>query len=147
MERIKESKGFSLVELAIGLAIITVLILSISLSAGLRDNARTQSAAQSIQALRTAAEGYLTSGRLNYAGISISSLKTQEFLPNAFSATGSNPWGGNYDIKPNSNANTQVDVSLTSVPKKDSSKLLAYFKNTAFATSYEDGKGNLILTF
>ncbi len=146
MQRLNNQRGFSLVELAIGLAIITVLILAISLSAGLRDNARVQSAAQSIQTLRLAAESYLSAGRLNYGGLSIASLKSGSLLPTAFDASASNPWGGSYDIAPTGDK-TKFDITLNSVPKTDSSKLLSYFQNSASGAVYDEGKGSLIVSF
>ncbi len=147
MNKLKQKSGFSLVELAIGLAIITVLILSISLSSGLRDNARVQSAAQSIQTLRSAAESYLTTGRLNYAGLSISSLKSGSLLPAGFDAAASNPWGGAYTIAPSSSDSTKFSITLNSVPKTDSSKLISYFKNTAVSSNFDEEKGSIIVTF
>lgn len=140
-------RGKQQVALSIGLAVITVLILAISLSSGLRDSARVQSAAQSIQALRSAAEGYLSSGRLNYTGLSIASLKTAGLLPAGFDATTSNPWSGSYTIAANAANTTKFNISLSKVAKEDSTKLLTYFRNNATAIAYEEDKGNLIVTF
>lgn len=147
MRRLNQEKGFSLVELAIGLAIITVLILAVSLSSGLRNNARVQSAAQSIQALRSAAESYLTTGKLNYEGLNMANLKAGNLLPANFDALASNPWGGGFDIAANTVDNTQFDITLSAVPKKESEKLLAYFQNNASASSYDQSKGSVIVTF
>lgn len=143
----KNNKGFSLVELAIGLAVITVLVLAISMSSGLRNNARIQSATQSIQTLRSAAESYLTIGHLNYAGLSIDNLKKGNLLPSNFDATKANPWGGSYTVGANGSNNTQFNIVLSTVNKDDSAKLLAYFSNSATNASYEEEKGSFVVTF
>jgi prepilin-type N-terminal cleavage/methylation domain-containing protein len=133
----KMNKGFSLVELAIGLAILTVLILSISLSSGVKENARVQSASQSVRALRSAAESYLSAGNVNYSGVTLTVLKTNNLLPASLSGTGTNPWGGNYTVGPNATLNTQADIALTAVPSTEATKLTSYFNNSANASVYD----------
>ena len=118
------NRGFSLVELAIGLAVVTVLVLAISMSAGIRDTARVHSAVESVQTLRSAAEGYLSAGKINYTGMDIASLKTNGLLSANFTGSGTNPWGGNYTIVPNLTP-TKFDVTLTSVSAIDNTKLSA----------------------
>lgn len=145
MKKLTNTKGFSLVELAIGLAVITVLILAVSLSSGLRNNARIQSAAQSVHTLRSAADGYLSTGKLNYSGLSMATLKSQNLLPSNFNPKGANPWGGDYVIAANSN-NSQFDITLTAVPKDESGRIISYFQSNAANTTYDE-KGNLIMTF
>ncbi|MBF0490610.1 MAG: type II secretion system protein [Candidatus Omnitrophica bacterium] len=140
-------KGFSLVELAIGLAVVTILILAVSVSAGIRDNARIQSAATTIRTLRTAAENYLSNGNLNYAGMSLSTLQTANLLPTNFSATGTNPWGGNFSIVPNSADNTKVDIALTALNQTQSTKLTNYFNNNASSIAYDAAKTTWTVTF
>ena len=139
-------KGFSLVELAIGLAVVAILILAISMSSGIRDNARAQSAANSVQTLRCAAENYLATGKLNYAGLTIDALKTARLLPGSFTATGTNPWGGDFTIAANTD-NTRFDISLGNLPKADADKLTAYFNNSASAAVYDESKSAWIVTF
>ena len=127
--------GFTLIELVLVIGIIAILIMAIGLTSGIRDNAKVNSAAQSVRALRSAAENYLAAGNMTYTGVTISGLQTSGYLPAAFSATGSNPWGGNYTIAPNSDAN-KVDISLTSVSSTAAARLTALFANSAAATSY-----------
>jgi prepilin-type N-terminal cleavage/methylation domain-containing protein len=143
----KNRRGFSLVELAIGLAVVTVLILAISVSAGIRDNARVQSAANSVQTLRTAAENYLAAGKLNYSTITIDALRTAKFLPNGFTGSKANPWGGHFGIVPNEADNARYDVILSTVAKADAEKLTTYFNNSASLTSYDEAKGTWSATF
>ena len=144
---IKQSnKGFSLVELAIGLAVITVLILAISMSSGIRDTARVQSAVNSIQALRSAAESYLASGKINYSGMDVAALKTNNLLPTNFNATGTNPWGGNYAVAPNATP-TKYDITLGSVAAADSTKLTSYYNNLANTSAYDATAKTWTVTF
>ncbi len=147
MSKRLSNRGFSLVELAIGLAVITVLILSISLSSGIRDNAKVQSASQSISALRLAAENYLASGNMNYTGMTIATLKTNNLLPSSFTGTTANPWGGNFSITPNAANNTRVDIALTAVPTAESTKLTNYFTNSSSASTYDATSKTWTATF
>ncbi len=139
--------GFSLVELAIGLAVITVLILTVSLSSGIRENARVQSASQSINSLRNAAENYLAAGNLNYTGMTLAVLKTNNFLPTAFTGTLANPWGGNFTVVPNAANNTRVDIALTAVPAVEGGKLNTYFTNSANVATYDATNKTWTATF
>ena len=147
MKRMNNAQGFSLVELAIGLAVITVLILAISMSSGIRDNARTQSAADSVQALRSAAENYLSSGKTNYAGISTDVLKTAKLLPDNFNASKTNPWGGDFIIAANAANATRFDITLGALAKTDADKLSSYFNNSANAAVYDGTKSTWTATF
>lgn len=143
----KHKQGFSLVELAIGLAVITILILAISVSAGIRDNARVQSAANSIQSLRAAAENYLSNGNLNYSGMSIDVLKDANLLPASFNAANANPWGGGFSIIPNASDATRFDIVLTSLNQPQADKLTNYFNNSAAAASYDSASTSWSVTF
>ncbi|MBI4310088.1 MAG: prepilin-type N-terminal cleavage/methylation domain-containing protein [Candidatus Omnitrophica bacterium] len=145
-KRFNSNQGFSLVELAIGLAVVTILILAISTSSGIRDNARVQSAAGSVQTLRCAAENYLAAGKLNYAGLTIDALKTAELLPANFTGSSANPWGGDFIIAANAN-NTRFDISLGGLPKTDADKLTAYFTNSANAAAYDESQNAWTVTF
>ncbi len=139
-------KGFSLVELAIGLAVVAILILAVSMSSGIQDNARVQSAANSVQSLRSAAENYLVSGKVNYTGISLDALKTSKFLPDNFNAIGTNPWGGNFILDPNSDT-TRYDISLSGLKQQDADKLAAYFASSASKTVFDASAGTWTVTF
>ena len=141
------SRGFSLVELAIGLAVITVLILAVSMSSGIRDSARVQSAADSVQALRSAAENYLAGGKSNYTGLSTEALKSAKLLPDNFNASGTNPWGGDFVVNPNPASPTRFDISLSSLAKTDGDKLTSYFNNSANAAAYDQSKTTWTVTF
>jgi len=123
-------KGFTLVELTIVLAVIAVLTISIISSSGLRETARVHSAAESIRTLRSAIDGWVARGHTTFTGLSITALQGENLLPARFSATASNPWGGDYAVVPNANP-TRADVSLTNVPAEADIALERIFNNSA----------------
>ena len=127
--------GFTLIELVLVISIIAILIMAVGLTSGIRDNAKVNSAAQSIRTLRTAAENYIAAGNMTYTGITIAGLQTSGYLPAGFTATGSNPWGGNYLIAVNSDPG-KVDISLTAVTSTAATRLSTLFANSAAATAY-----------
>ncbi len=132
----RNKRGFSLVELAIGIAVIAILILAIIASAGMRETARIHSAANTIQTMRSAAENYLASGNLDYTGISISALQAANLLPTSL---GSNPFGGTYNVSPASSSDTtHFKIDLGSLNAVQASKLIAIFKNNANSTPTYD---------
>ena|SRR3989338_5211446 len=146
MNKKMNKNGFSLVELAIGLAVVTILILAVSMSSGIQDNARVQSAANSVQSLRSAAENYLVSGKVSYTGISLDALKASKFLPDNFNATGTNPWGGDFILATNNDA-TRYDISLSGLKQQDADKLTAYFSGNASRTVFDASAGTWTVTF
>ncbi|TRZ49847.1 type II secretion system protein [bacterium] len=127
--------GFTLIELVLVISIVALLIMAVGLTSGVRENAKVHSAAESVKTLRTAAESYIAAGNMTYTGITVAGLQTLGYLPAAFSAIGSNPWGGNYAIAPNTDAN-KVDISLTGVSSFAAVRLSALFVNSAAATNY-----------
>ena len=147
MKQMNKVKGFSLVELAIGLAVVTVLILAVSMSAGMRDTARIQSAANSVQTLRSAAENYLAGGNLNYSGMTVDSLKTAKLVPDNFNAVKANPWGGDFIVAANAGNNTRFDISLSGLSKIDADKMSLYFNNSASLLAFDAGKNTWTVTF
>ena len=130
--------GFTLIELVLVISIIALLIMAVGLASGVRENAKIHSAAESVKSLRTAAESYIAAGNMTYAGITVSGLQTAGYLPGSFSATGSNPWGGDYAVVPNADP-SKVDISLTQVSASSAARLSALFANSATATSYATG--------
>ena len=130
--------GFTLIELVLVISIVALLIMAVGLTSGVRENAKVHSAAESVKALRTAAESYIVAGSMTYTGITVDGLKASGFLPGSFTATGTNPWGGNYAIVANSDT-SKVDISLTSVTVVAAARLSALFANSASSTDYASG--------
>ena len=128
-------KGFTLIELVMVISIVALLLMAIGLTSGVKENARVHAAAESVKTLRTAAESYIASGNMTYAGITMTGLQTAGYLPANFNATGSNPWGGDYSIVADSDTN-MVDISLTGVNATSASRLSSLFANSASQTSY-----------
>jgi prepilin-type N-terminal cleavage/methylation domain-containing protein len=131
----RNKNGFTLIELVLVISIVALLLMAIGLTSGVKENARVHAAAESVKTLRTAAESYIAAGKMTYSGISMTGLQTAGYLPAGFSATGSNPWGGDYSIMANSDPN-KVDISLTGVNATASARLSALFVNSASATNY-----------
>jgi prepilin-type N-terminal cleavage/methylation domain-containing protein len=131
----RKGRGFTLIELVLVISIVALLIMAVGLTSGIRENAKVHSACESVKALRTAAESYIAAGSMTYTGITVDGLKTSGFLPGSFTATGTNPWGGDYAIAANSDVN-KVDISLSSVSASAAARLSALFANSAAATSY-----------
>ena len=131
----KNKKGFTLIELVMVISIVALLLMARGLTSGVKENARVHAAAESVNTLRTAAESYIASGNMTYAGITMAGLQTAGYLPTNFNATGSNPWGGNYSIVTNSDPN-MVDISLTGVNATSASRLSALFTNSASQSNY-----------
>jgi len=127
--------GFTLIELVLVISIVALLIMAVGLTGGVRENAKVHSAAESVKALRTAAESYIAAGSMTYTGITVDGLKTSGYLPGGFTATGTDPWGGDYAIAANADPN-KVDISLTAVSSSAAARLSALFANSAAATSY-----------
>lgn len=130
-----KKSGFTLIELVLVISIVALLLMAVGVTSGVRENARVHAAAESVKTLRTAAESYIAAGSMTYTGITVAGLQTAGYLPANFSATGSNPWGGNYAIAPNTDP-SRVDISLTSVSATSSTRLSALFANSAQATNY-----------
>ena len=132
----KGNKGFTLIELVLVISIVALLLMAVGLTSGVRENAKIHSAAESVKSIRTAAESYIAAGNMTYTGITVSGLQTLGFLPAAFSATGSNPWGGNYTVAANASDSGKVDIALTGVASASATRLSTLFANSAAATSY-----------
>ena len=69
MKKLTQKEGFTLIELAIGIAIVAVLILAVGTGSGIRGNASVQSATKSVNTLRVAAENYIAAGNLSHRHI------------------------------------------------------------------------------
>ncbi len=130
-------KGFSLVELAIALGLVSVLVGIVAAGGGMITKTRVQREAEAVDNLRLAAQNYLSSSNLTYAGISVAALKTAGLLPASFDPAASNAFGGDYAVVANSSDNTKVDITLAGIPAAASTELVAAFRGKAEAASYD----------
>jgi len=127
--------AFTILEMSIVIAIIGILIVGIvTVASNVRKTALLMKAAQTVNVLHEAANGYLAIGNNNFTGITISQLQTDDLLPDGFSGTGSNPWGGNYSIAVNASDSSMIDIQITSVPTAVGSKLISMFTQSAAST-------------
>ncbi len=115
IRNIRNNKGFSLIELAIGVALLAVLVGAVVAGAGMMPKVKVQRESDTVTVLRTAAQNYLSASQTTYTGVTIAVLKGAGFLP-GFPDVGSNSWGGNYVVAVNGVSANNVDISLTAVP-------------------------------
>jgi prepilin-type N-terminal cleavage/methylation domain-containing protein len=142
-DKINNKKGFTIIEMVIAMAIITVILLVVvPLGQAAIDNSRIANAIASVKAIQTAAVEWANDNGGVYTGITFGGLTgatagTTAYLPAQFSATSTNPWNGDYVVAVDPNNSEMVDVSLTAVPATPAAKLItALTKISAIAPIY-----------
>lgn len=133
----KNNKGFSLVELAMAMGLVAVLIGVVAAGGGMMTKCRVQREADSVDALRLAAQNYLSSSSLTYTGISVAELKNKGLVPATFDPLKANSFGGDYTVSANTANVTRVDIALASIPEEIGTTLSGAFKGRAEATAYD----------
>ena len=133
----KKNKGFSLIELAISVGLITVLVGVVAAGGGMMNKCRLQREAEAVNNLRLAAQNYIASPSLTYTGVSVAALKTAGFLPNNFDPVQANSFGGDYSIAANTTDNTKVDIALTNIPSSVGTELASMFLAKADDITYD----------
>lgn len=110
-------KGFTIIELIAVMVIIGIILASVLAAVkGVTDNSRITSAIASIRALQTACVNYYNNNGGSYAGLSLATLASENFLPGNFtSGVNQNPWNGNILVGPDSNVSF-YDITFTNVP-------------------------------
>ena len=124
-------------ELAIAVGLIAILVGVVAAGGGMMGRVRVQRETEAVDNLRLASQNYLTPPNLTYTGISIAALKTAGLLPNSFSSTASNGFGGDYSVAVNAADSTKVDIALASVPAGAATDLTNAFKAKADSTVYD----------
>jgi len=114
--RLKNKKGFSLIELAIGVVLLGILVGSIAAGAGMTTKMKVQHESDTVNTLLVAARNYLSASQTTYAGVTIAVLETAGYLSNNFNSTTGNSWGAGYTVAPNAADNTKVDITIAAVP-------------------------------
>jgi prepilin-type N-terminal cleavage/methylation domain-containing protein len=143
----KNKRGFSLIELAIAVGLITVLIGVVAAGGGMMNKCRLQRETEAVNNLRLASQNYIAAPSLTYAGISITALKAAGLLPNSFDPLKANSFGGDYAVVANSADNTKVDIALANIPSGVSAELTAMFAAKAEAITYDAGSRSWKATF
>jgi prepilin-type N-terminal cleavage/methylation domain-containing protein len=133
-----KNRGFSLMELAISIGLITILVGAVSAGGGMMTRCRVQREVQAVDNLRLAAQNYLTGANLTFSGVSVDALKTAGLLPNGFDPSGSNSFGGDYTVSPNADDNTKLEIILANIPEAAAADISAAFQAKADSTSYDD---------
>jgi prepilin-type N-terminal cleavage/methylation domain-containing protein len=139
MNGMKKNKqdGFTIIEMVIALVIISIILLVVvPLGQTATDNSRIANAIASIKAIQTACVEWANDNGGQYTGITFAKLATG-YLPAQFTATSTNPWGGDYAVNVDASSSTMLDIALTAVPALPAAKLsTALTKISAIAPSY-----------
>ena len=121
---LRSNKGFSLIEIAIGILIISMLVGSITAVAGMITKAKVQHETDTVNALVSAAHNYLNVSQTTYSGVTLAVLQSDNYLSSALNITSGNSWGGSYTVAPNATVNTSVDITLGNIPDAATATLL-----------------------
>jgi prepilin-type N-terminal cleavage/methylation domain-containing protein len=90
-------KGFTLTEIIIAIAVISLLILGgIQFGASVMNSGRVSKTADHVRQIASATINW-SAGRYNYTGAALATLETQKLLPAGFTAAGT-PFGGTYGL-------------------------------------------------
>ena len=138
--------GFSMIELAVGLLVLTVMTGIVLGGSSLVTKAQAQKESDNIVNLQTAAKAGLTATSLSYTGVTITTLKTGGQLPSSYNPTGTNAWGGNYTLAVNGTDAGKIDIGLTAVPTASATIIVANLSMQASCTNDTTAK-TVICTF
>ena len=107
---LNSNKGFTLIELAIVMAIIVVLVGIVIVGMGSLSTSRVTRATSDFQSIRSAGIQWMSrNGQSNYTGITTAALAPYLTITMA----SGNPWGGSYTAAANATDSTKLDVSGT----------------------------------
>lgn len=110
--KMRREGGYTIVELTIALAVITILLVTIVMvGMNLSTGARVTKVADAVKQVAGAAVNWEAS-QYSYNGVTMNVLETAKYLPVGFTAAG-NPFGGAYTINGNGNSFT---VTATNFP-------------------------------
>lgn len=127
--------GFTLVELAIVLAVIGVIVMVINMGVGTINTGRLSTAERDIRTLYSASTAWASQqANPTYSGVTVTVLKTAGILPT--NATGNNPWGNAYTVSGTVSALTVAsDVSTAANCTTLSNRLAGAATSTTCAVS------------
>lgn len=105
--------GFTLTELVISIAIISILILGgVQFGNYVMNNGKVSKTTEHIRQIASATINW-GAGRYNYTGASLANLEAQKLLPSGFAAAGT-PFGGAYSL---SGSNSSFTVTVSGFPE------------------------------
>jgi len=134
-------RGFTLTELVVALAIIGIMATAFTVTRAMITTSQVGNAVQGVETIAHGAIQYLmTSGKANYAGISMAQLVNLQLVPSGMAASSANPWGGGYQVA-SIDQDTNFEVTLTNVPASAGERMKSTLSaNTT--TTYDPGARN-----
>jgi len=118
----KNKKGFTLVELLAVIGIVGVILGVVLVgSSSARTTAKISTTVQQIQLIYGACQSWVGNGRVNYTGISLTTLQNAGYLPSNLL----NPWGGTYTVSVNGSNSNRVDIQTTQIPNQETHNEIA----------------------
>ncbi len=139
--------GFTLIELVMVLLVIAILAGVVTLySKGTIRHSKEKTILVSVDQLQKAATQWCAmQSPTTYAGVSITALKTANFLPAGF--TGANAFGGVFTVAADSTDTNRVVITVTAIPADAGTNLTAFFTQKTDGAIYDAGSQTLTLTF
>ena len=137
---LKNNKGFSLIELAIAVTLLSILVGAVVVGGGMTTKMKISHESDTVNTLLTAAKNYLNASQTTYTGVSVAVLQgtggtTPVYLPTTFNAATGNSWGGAYTVAADATP-TNVDISVVGVPDAQTAALLTANFSSQATCSY-----------
>ncbi len=143
----RSNKGFSLIEIAIGVVLLGILVSSVLVGGGMQTKMKVQHESDTVTTLVTAAHNYLSASQTTFTGVSMATLQAATYVPASFNAVNGNSWGGAYSVAANAADSTKVDISIVGVPDQTTATLLTNNFSTQAACAYNAGNKTWVATF
>lgn len=144
---LKKVKGYTLIELSIGIAIVALLVIgALAALPGVMFNNQAKDLNTEVNIIRSEVVNWKGYGRASFDGISIDTLcsPNRKALPTGIcgasnKGTAANPFGGDYSVSVNELNKGRFDITVTGVPS-DKRDILAdqFAPNTADACESAD---------
>ena len=144
--RKKKRNGFTLIEIMIVIGIMGLILAILLPAIGTKKSAGIQATAQSVIALYTAANAWLSNnGAQNYTGLDIDELITDKLVPGGFDGT--NIFGGDFTVDPAAADATTLVITITSVPEYAGEPLADKLTANADSAVYDSDAGTVTVTY
>lgn len=150
---LKKVKGYTLIELSIGIAIVALLVIgALAALPGVMFNNQAKDLNTEVNTIRSEVVNWKGYGRASFDTISIDKLctATRKALPTGIcgasdDGTAANPFGGDYSVSVNTTNKGRFDIKVTGVPS-DKLDILAdqFAPNTADACESAEGCSTVV---
>ncbi len=132
------SRGFSLLEVVVALAALATLMGVLAMPArGVLEHTRVSRTVAELHSLRKASDAWLERGRLDFTGLSVTTLRTDGWLPAAW--PGTTPWGGVYTIGPAPSNATRRRATASGLPASVATQVAAIFQGQGYPATAAGG--------